>query len=110
MSEENIQINFVKYLDNLPLNTNIIYSMIPNDTFTSSINQKNRNMYMGLRGGLPDMFLIVRNKPFFIEFKTSIGRLSIKQEKWINKIQQASINVYVCRSTEEAIKVIDNYL
>ena len=110
MSEDNIQINFVVWLENHKSFDQIKFSMIPNDTYTESFNQKNRNKKMGLRAGLPDMFLVVNNHPFFIEFKTKIGVISPKQKKWHDTLSSTVCPVYICRSTQEARSVIDNYL
>jgi hypothetical protein len=107
MSEDNIQMNFIEYLESLPLETNLKFSMIPNDTYTNSINQKTRNIRMGLRGGLPDLLICYNNKLFFIEFKTLIGRLTPKQEKWIDTLSNCNIPVFVCRSLEEAIDTLN---
>ena len=106
MSEDQIQIAFIEYLENHKDFDKIKFSMIPNDTYTESFNQKNRNKKMGLRAGLPDLFLCVNNSVFFIEFKTKTGIVSDKQKKWHSVLNLTSCPVYVCRSTQEAIDIV----
>ena len=108
MSEDSIQVAFVEWLENHPNYDFIKFSMIPNDTYTTSFNQKNRNKKMGLRAGLPDMFLVVNSKCFFIEFKTKIGVISQKQQKWHEVLNETNCPVYVCRSVEEACSIVNN--
>lgn len=46
---------------------------------------------------------------FFIEFKTSKGRLSVLQEIMFKRLEEKGYAVYICRSKEEAIKVCKEY-
>ena len=110
MTEDEIQKTFVSWLDNHPDYDKIKFSMIPNDTYTESFNQMNRNKAMGLRAGLPDMFLIVTNHAFFIEFKTHKGIVSDKQKKWHTALNNTNTPCYVCRSVTEAQKIVISYL
>lgn len=103
--------DFVEMLEAHKEFDKIKFTMIANDTYTPFHNQKNLNTRMGLRRGLPDMFLIINNHPLFIEFKTKTGSLSNHQSKWIDTINKTgTIQVFVCRSAEEALKIINTYL
>jgi len=90
------------------------FTAIPNSTYTKSWGQKNKNKSSGVRAGLPDLFIIINKKPFFIEMKRpkekgiAKGVLSQEQKSWIEKITEAGIDCYVCYGFEEAKKVIDN--
>ena len=112
-TEQNEQRKLIKYLDELKIaqKLDVKFSSIPNNTYTESIQAKSKNLLDGLRRGLPDLFVIVNRKPFFIEMKSSKGILSDFQKRWINKINECEgIKAYVCYSFEDAKKVIDNYL
>ena len=84
----------------------------------------------GTRKGCPDLFLAVPSKPMgeskdpyaalgfalqrrhglFIELKTPTGRLSPEQIEYHDILSRRGYSVKVCRSTEEAIAAITNYL
>ena len=91
---------------------------------TSIIRGKNAKLE-GLRPGVPDLFLAVGRawRPsktectqardehgLFIEIKKPIGVLSDEQKFIIPLLHSQSYRVLVCRSTEEAIKAIEEYL
>jgi hypothetical protein len=87
------------------------FTAIPNSTYTQSWGQKSMNKAMGVRAGLPDMFLIIKNQPLFLEMKKKKGgKLSEYQKSWYEAINKAGIPCYVCNGFEEAKKVIDKYL
>lgn len=97
----------VKYLEL----RGVKFTAIPNSTYTQSWGQKAMNKAMGVRAGLPDMFLIIKNKPLFLELKKRTGGiLSEYQKSWHKAINKAGIPCYVCNGFEEAKKVIDKYL
>lgn len=110
MLEQKIQMEFVEMLESHEQFDRIKFTMIANDTYTPFHNQKNLNTRMGLRRGLPDMFLIVNNTALFIEFKTPTGVVSPFQSKWIEAINNTSIKAYVCRSAAEAMLIINKLL
>ena len=76
--------------------------------------KKNFKLYGWLKGiqkvvsnsflGLPDLLIFKAGKLLAIELKTSKGRTSKSQDKWIKKL-----NAKVCRSFEEAKEVIDEW-
>lgn len=109
--EEVEQQNFILYLEELiSEGKEIKYSSIPNSTFTKSWNQKRKNKEQGLRGGLPDLFLIISNEPIFIEMKRKNGKLSDYQKEWIKAINECSgVQAFVCFGCEEAKQVINSF-
>lgn len=75
----------------------------------------------GVRAGVPDLFLAWHIERYhmvgkeiihglFIELKTPRGRLSQPQKECIEDLEDAGYTVAVCRSTQEAIDVIEEYL
>lgn len=105
MSEDQIQIEFAKWCET---QSHIKFSMIPADVFIQSFNQRNRLIWMGYRRGVPDMLLCVYDKLCFIEFKTDKGKVSEHQQKWIDRLRACNVEVFVCRSVQEAIDSIEN--
>src|SRR5680860_913206 len=81
---------------------------IPNETFTKSWKQKNKNKVMGVSPGVPDLGVIVNNRLIFIELKRSKGGVvSEYQKEWITHLERANVPVRVCRGFYEAKAFID---
>jgi hypothetical protein len=103
-TEEQEQIVLVQYLE-LKGHT---FTAIPNSTFTRSWSQKLKNKRMGVRAGLPDLFIVLKNNiPLFIELKRKkTGKVSPEQKKWLETLADANIRAFVCYGADEAIAVI----
>jgi hypothetical protein len=102
----------VNYLEILILQRkDIIFTAIPNSTFTTSPIQKRKNSLQGVRKGLPDLFLIVNKQAIFIEMKRKQGGiLSNEQKVWIEKINQTNIKAFVCKGFQEAKAIVDKFI
>jgi hypothetical protein len=57
--------------------------------------------------GRPDRILLYRGCLRFMEFKTKIGRLSKTQKLRRTELKELGFHVYVPRSTEDFIRVLD---
>ena len=90
----------------------LVFSAIPNSTYTTSYKVKARNTAMGLRKGLPDILVIVGSKLVFIELKrTEGGVISSYQRKWITDLHECNgVIAGVCYGYEEAKQFIQNIL
>lgn len=89
----------------------IKFSAIPNSTYTPSFGQRAMNKKMGLRPGLPDLFMIVNSYNVWIEMKYGKNKLSEHQVNWVEELSKLENTlVYVCYSAEEAIQVIQKIL
>lgn len=56
--------------------------------------------------GYPDRLILMQNKcAYFIEFKTSKGKLSRLQEHTITQLRSRGHSVYVIRNEKEALRV-----
>lgn len=109
MTEDQIQIAFVKWLDE---QDDIKYTMIPNELGVFKrcpgyFQIVNRFLHLGLRKGLPDMFLIVQETALFIEFKQPGKKASAHQIKWLEWLEKAGIENHICFSPEEAIDICE---
>jgi Holliday junction resolvase len=60
--------------------------------------------------GIPDRIFIAKSgKIFFIEFKSSKGKLSKLQEHTINKLIEYYIDVYVINNVDHGIDILHSY-
>jgi len=62
---------------------------------------------MGLKAGIPDVLIIHRGRPIFIELKAQNGRLSLAQQAMHNKLTIAGALVAVCRSVDEVQQILE---
>lgn len=78
---------------------------------------------MGLKGGVPDLFLPfpvcnpieysppdIKYHGLYIEMKAGKNKPTVSQQEWIDYLKEAGYRVEVCWSADEAIEVIKNYL
>lgn len=64
--------------------------------------------WMGRIPGVPDFSFETKGHSFNIEFKTSKGKLSPDQEIYHEWAKECGIEVFICRSFEEAKKIIES--
>jgi len=103
--EDKEQEAVVQYLEAKKLK----FTAIPNSTYTKSFKQKMKNKRIGLRAGLPDLLIIIKNKLVFIEMKRQKGSTtSYEQKEWIKALNNISpsIEAHICYGASEAIDLI----
>lgn len=84
---------------------------VPNETYTKSWSQKNRNKALGVSAGVPDLFCIVNGQLIAIEMKRTKGSVTSPEQKaWLEKLNDAGIPAYVCKGADAAIAVIEQHL
>ena len=79
----------------------IIYSII------------NKMKVLGYKKGVLDLFIMEPRKGFhglIIEMKSTTGKPTPEQIKWIKELTKNNYYVAVCHSANEAIKVINKYM
>lgn len=97
---------FVRWLDQ----TGIRYSHLPLETPCTDI-QSARLKKMGVRKGVPDYLLVVKNKLVFIEMKRSVGgTLRPTQRAWLEALQCAGAHTFVCEGSKDAIACVTNFV
>lgn len=106
------QAQVVEYLELLKSQGKVVlFSAVPNNTWTKSWSQKLKAKKEGVRPGVPDMIVVTKNRLFFIEMKrVSGGVVSKDQKEWIEAINRVGIEARVCRGFEEAKKFVDEQL
>lgn len=106
-SEDTEQISFVEYLDE----QRIPYWHTNNEMWTNSWSQKTRAKEMGVKSGIPDLFVVFEQGLVGIEMKRKEkGVVSPTQVYWANLLERAKIPVYVCRGAEKAVETIEHLL
>jgi VRR-NUC domain len=86
------------------------FSHLPLETHTSPIQAK-RLQRMGVRRGVPDYLIVVKNRIVFIELKRAHGgQVSPAQTAWLDALGRAGAVVAVCEGASEAKKLISNLL
>jgi hypothetical protein len=104
-TEEDEQSAFVEWLETCGYK----FSALPLSTYTKSWKIKTRNKRVGVRAGVPDMIVIVKNRLVFIEMKRiKKGVISDAQKEWIEELKKCvGVLVYVCYGFENAKEVIE---
>lgn len=103
-SEEVEQRIFVQWLEvkGLP------YWHTPNSTFTKSWQIKNRNTALGVKAGIPDLFIVLPHGLLAIEMKrVKGGVISPAQKYWLEILDKAGVKTYVAKGAEEAIVITE---
>lgn len=109
LSEYEIQCKLVKYLEFLQKKDKIVlFTAIPNSTF-SGIIQRVKNKKMGVRAGVPDLFILGHNHSLWLEIKREKdGMLSYEQQIWISALNTNGEPAQVAYGYQEAKEVIDD--
>jgi len=80
---------------------------VPNETYTKSWSQKNKNKRLGVSSGVPDLFVIVNNHLIAIEMKRTKGSVTSPQQlEWLAALNVAGIQARICKGADEAIQFI----
>lgn len=106
-------IALVEYLDILKRQKKIRnYTHIPNETYTTSWNQKRKNKQMGVASGFPDYVIAANNELILIEMKREKNSTtSIEQKLWIEDLNKINnVEARVCRGFKEAKAFLDERL
>ena len=94
---------------------NLKFTAIPNGAFIKNggYRIKKKLHDEGLRGGLPDLLIVLPNKLLFIEMKRiKLSVTSSKQKEWIEALNGIGkqVEAVICRGGDEAIAKIQEEL
>lgn len=95
----------------------LLFTAIPNSTYTTSWAVKRRNYEQGLRKGLPDLLIVIPpnravdglGRVIFCEMKrVKGGVISPEQRNWIAALNSVggTVDAFVARGADEAIEEI----
>lgn len=106
-SEDVEQQRFVAWLDE----QGIPYWHTNNEMWTKSWKQKSRAKAMGVKSGIPDLFVVFQQGLVGIEMKRSKnGVVSETQKYWAFILEAAGVPVYVCRGKDHAVDTVTKLL
>lgn len=84
------------------------YFAVPNETYTTSYNQKRRNRAKGVVKGVPDFWCIVNGHLVAIELKrVKGGRASPEQVDWIDRLRDVGVLAIIAKGADEAIAYLE---
>lgn len=79
------------------------YFRVPNETYTKSWKQRAKNKRLGVKPGVPDLFVIAGGKLVAIEMKRVRGSSTSQAQKdWIDALNAAGVTAVVCKGHEQA--------
>lgn len=88
-----------------------LYSHIPHETFTKSWSAKRKNTNTGVRSGVPDYIIIVKDTVLFLELKREKGGVvSQEQKEWLLHLKNKKTDSTVAKGFEDAKFYIDSFL
>lgn len=112
MTEYDIQCSVVEYLELLQAQGKILlFTAIPNSTYTTSWQVKVKNRRLGVRPGLSDLVVVTHDSVLFIELKREKkGVVSAEQKEWLRVLQDKKVTSVVCKGFDNAKEFIDQVL
>lgn len=95
----------------------LLFTAVPNSTYTTSWAVKRRNYEQGLRKGLPDLLIVIpperatngSGRVIFCEMKRVLGGVvSPEQRKWIAALNAVggTVDAFIAHGADEAIEEI----
>lgn len=85
----------------------VVFSAVPNNTYTKSWKQKLTQKLEGVRSGVPDMIIVLKDKVLFLEMKrTKGGTVSDSQKVWLDAVKDKTTVSAVAKGFGEAEKII----
>lgn len=117
--EDDLTMQVTDYLETLKLQKKVlVFSHIPQETFTKSWVTKKKNKAMGVRSGVPDMVIVFTRYVLFLELKKEKGGiLSDAQLDWnvaLHHIEDSRedspVRYALSRGWAEAKKAIDQFI
>lgn len=89
----------------------VLFTHIPNETYTESNNAKRKNKMLGVRPGFPDYAILTTKAFIVVEMKRKKGGVvSNYQQSWIDQFVKVGIPAKVCYGFLEAQTFIAQYL
>lgn len=111
-TETQDQIALVKYLELLKAQGKILlFSHVPQETYTKSWGVKMMNKKKGVRKGVPDLIIITDTTVLFLELKRlKGGSISPEQKQWNTHLHNKQTQAHIAKGFDQAKKIIDTYI
>jgi len=85
----------------------IFYFSIPNEHYNISYAQRTTLKKMGLVSGIPDLAILANDTVYFMELKSTSGKLNKHQKIVIPALRKRGYNVAIIRSLDQAIEQLN---
>ncbi len=79
---------------------------VPNNTYTTQRFAKVRNMLLGVKRGIPDLFVLTPSGIVAVEMKSKTGSATKEQKEWISQLMRHGVPAAVCKGAEAAISYL----
>ena len=103
--ESRLQIDCVRWFRMQHPEPKYLIFAIPNGEARSAITGKILKA-QGVRAGAPDLCVMTEGNIFFIEMKSSTGKLSESQKEIKKMVESYGFKHYVCNSIDDFIEII----
>lgn len=110
--ESDLQRTCVKWFDILHPQYRLLLFAVPNGGKRNA-KEAARMKAEGVRAGVSDLILLLPRNGYAalcVELKTETGRLTERQKEWQEAAREAGCKVVTCRSIDEFINRINEYL
>lgn len=73
---------------------------------------RNKNYFsaLGMMPGVSDLIVVLPGKILFVEFKSKIGRQSVEQKAFMQKVEALGFNYHLVRSLDDFMELINEAL
>lgn len=111
-TEEQEQTAVVEYLEMLKKQGKVLlFSAVPNNTYTRSWNQRRKAKAEGVRKGVPDLIIVTKDKVLFLEMKRAKGTYPRPEQKeWLKVLDGKEVVSDWAKGFDEAKEKIDEVL
>jgi hypothetical protein len=111
-TEEQEQTAVVQYLELLKDQGKVLlFSAVPNNTYTRSWNQKRKQYAEGVRKGVPDLIIVTPSKVLFLEMKRERGGYPRpEQREWLEALNGKEVVSTWAGGFDEAKEKIDQVI
>lgn len=108
--EKEEQRAFIEWLEVMKMTGKVLlFTSIPNSTWTSSWSQKIKNKQQGLRRGFPDLVVVTKKKVLMIEMKRVKGtKPRPTQVEWLKALNKKKCLSTVAFGADQAIKFVED--
>lgn len=90
---------------------------VPNNTWTKSVMQRTRNNLLGVRAGVPDLWVPIAGVGLVViemkrpKEKGKTNYPTPAQKEWIERLNAIpGVEAFVCYGAEEAVKILKSFI
>jgi hypothetical protein len=65
---------------------------------------------LGMMPGVSDLIIVLPSKILFVELKSKVGRQSVEQKGFMEKVEALGFDYHLIRNLDDFIEIIENEL